>query len=447
MESKSNEKWHLSWEGKVYGPFDFEEIISMAAKGQFDPHISYVWKPGFEGWKPCMELEVFRVMVLNPPPPPPPVQLSEPPGIPTTESESPFSKGAASTSGPAIQLEPESPEQLVEWRLEVEDLWAIRAVFNFVDSFSEGLAKVESYGKWGFIDRSGQWVVKPVFNFVDSFSEGLVAVESGGKWGFIDRSGQWVVKPVFDSAWSFSEGLVAVESDGKWGFIDRSGQWVVKPVFDSAWSFSEGLAKVESGGKWGFIMHPRLELQCKTQDSDIIPAEFRRVLELYECRDGYSFFGNLEDWQVKTIRKAFDIENETMVLAFVGVLDAVYDRGIVFTDQYACILTPKGCTRIDYGEWSAKRMDYVRILAKNTQPGSDNGFSMLEFWQLLEGILGIYMKTDTEGVRQQGKTDIREISEDGKDEVLDRVKELIEEFFPKSSKKPRKLFRWNFRVF
>ncbi len=194
-------------------------------------------------------------------------------------------------------------------------------------------------------------------------------------------------------------------------------------------------------------MHPRLELQCKTQDSDIIPAEFRRVLELYECRDGYSFFGNLEDWQVKTIRKAFDIENETMVLAFVGVLDAVYDRGIVFTDRYACILTPKGCTRIDYGEWSAKRMDYVRILAKNTQPGSDNGFSMLEFWQLLEGILGIYMKTDTEGVRQQGKTDIREISEDGKDEVLDRVKELIEEFFPKSSKKPRKLFRWNFRVF
>ena len=379
MESKSNEKWHLSWEGKVYGPFDFEEIISMAAKGQFDPHISYVWKPGFEGWKPCMELEVFRVMVLNPPPPPPPVQLSEPPGIPTTESESPFSKGAASTSGPAIQLEPESPEQLVEWRLEVEDLWAIRAVFNVVDSFSEGLAKVESGGKWGFIDRSGQWVVKPVFDSVDSFSEGL--------------------------------------------------------------------AGVESGGKLGFIMHPLLELRCKTQDSDIIPAEFRRVLELYECRDGYSFFGNLEDWQVKTIRKAFDIENETMVLAFVGVLDAVYDRGIVFTDQYACILTPKGCTRIDYGEWSAKRMDYVRILAKNTQPGSDNGFSMLEFWQLLEGILGIYMKTDTEGVRQQGKTDIREISEDGKDEVLDRVKELIEEFFPKSSKKPRKLFRWNFRVF
>jgi len=67
MESKSNEKWHLSWEGKVYGPFDFEEIISMAAKGQFDPHISYVWKPGFEGWKPCMELEAFRVIVFNPP--------------------------------------------------------------------------------------------------------------------------------------------------------------------------------------------------------------------------------------------------------------------------------------------------------------------------------------------------------------------------------------------
>ena len=63
----------------------------------------------------------------------------------------------------------------------------------------------------------------------------------------------------------------------------------------------------------------------------------------------------------------------------------------------------------------------MRILAKirNQVPITVSNVEFNGCWKSL----GIYMKTDTEGVRQQGKR-IYEKSEDGKDEVLDRVKEL-----------------------
>ena len=43
--------------GKTYGPFGIEVIKTMVSIGEFDPSLSYAWKPGFEGWKSCGELE------------------------------------------------------------------------------------------------------------------------------------------------------------------------------------------------------------------------------------------------------------------------------------------------------------------------------------------------------------------------------------------------------
>src|SRR3990170_1437960 len=77
------------------------------------------------------------------------------------------------------------------------------------------LFPIEQNGKWGFIDKTGKYVINPQFDYVFSFSEGLARVRLGGKWGFIDKTGKYVINPQFDGADSFSEGLARVMLGGK----------------------------------------------------------------------------------------------------------------------------------------------------------------------------------------------------------------------------------------
>ena len=68
------------------------------------------------------------------------------------------------------------------------------------------------------------------------FSDGLARVELDGKWGFIDKSGKEVIPCVYDYAWGFSDGLAVVELNGKWGFIDKAGKQLVPCVYDNVYA-------------------------------------------------------------------------------------------------------------------------------------------------------------------------------------------------------------------
>ncbi|RLI97118.1 MAG: hypothetical protein DRO96_01495 [Candidatus Aenigmatarchaeota archaeon] len=67
---------------------------------------------------------------------------------------------------------------------------------------------------------------KDNYDFVDSFSERLARVEKNGKWGFIDKKGKVVIPLEYDDAGSFSEGLAWVKKNRKLGFVDKKGNVV-----------------------------------------------------------------------------------------------------------------------------------------------------------------------------------------------------------------------------
>jgi hypothetical protein len=124
----------------------------------------------------------------------------------------------------------------------------IAAKFDEGGRFSEGLARVLIEGKWGYINKTGSLVIQPVFEWACTFSEGRALVKTGEKWGYINRKGKVVISPSFDEAWSFSEGLAAVQilkEKYKTGYIDRRGKWVLRPIYDGGTSFHEGVAIVD----------------------------------------------------------------------------------------------------------------------------------------------------------------------------------------------------------
>ena len=125
--------------------------------------------------------------------------------------------------------------------------------YQFVYPFSEGLAKVEADGRFGYIDKEGKEVVSPKYEDAEDFREGLAAVKADGRYGYIDKEGKEVVSPKYGYARNFSEGLAIVKADGKYGYIDKEGKEVVSPKYKWAIDFSEGLAMVEVDGKYGYI--------------------------------------------------------------------------------------------------------------------------------------------------------------------------------------------------
>ncbi len=259
-ENNGNIQWHLSWGGQTYGPFDLETIRGKAASGELDLKLSHAWRPGYEGWKPCLEVgELAALQSLVAPPPPPPVSPPPPPGIGKVLSTGTVGGGdeeQKAEAGAGRDPEPfPAAGQEDRWTKGLEPSWAIPLTFDYghISGFSEGVAIVEDCGKYGIIDGKGEWVVRPTFDEARNFSEGLARVKLGGKLGYIDGKGSWIVRPTFEEAWHFYGGLAAVKLDGKWGFIDRKGEWVVRPTFDKAGSFFEGLGAVELDGKWGFI--------------------------------------------------------------------------------------------------------------------------------------------------------------------------------------------------
>jgi uncharacterized lipoprotein YddW (UPF0748 family) len=97
-------------------------------------------------------------------------------------------------------------------------------------------------------------VIQPQFEQADEFSEGLARVKTGDKWGYIDTKGKFAIQPQLDEANSFSEGLAlvrnylsvgssSVESSGETPTEIR-GVWlanVASKVFNSRQNIAEAM--------------------------------------------------------------------------------------------------------------------------------------------------------------------------------------------------------------
>ena len=94
------------------------------------------------------------------------------------------------------------------------------------------------------------------YDDIDCLSDGLARIERDGKYGFIDNTGQVVIPPKYDLAWDFSEGLARVSQNGKAGFIDNTGKVVIPLKYDKADSFYNGVAGVLDRSTGEAFYHP-----------------------------------------------------------------------------------------------------------------------------------------------------------------------------------------------
>lgn len=98
----------------------------------------------------------------------------------------------------------ETPEETEAWKRN-EELG--RGLFLIEKSnehrYSSALTPKEKSKKWGFANGQGKMVIKARYDKVEPFSEGLALVMKDGKYGFINESGDLVIEMKYDDATSF----------------------------------------------------------------------------------------------------------------------------------------------------------------------------------------------------------------------------------------------------
>lgn len=135
------------------------------------------------------------------------------------------------------------------------------------------LLPAKKYGRWGFIDRSGQWIIQAEYEEARHFSEGLAAAKYYGSWGFIDINGDWKIAAEYEDVKPFHEGLACAMKNRRWGFIDHDGAWHFEPNMRAVSSFSDGKAIIKKDGGFVFI---------NTNGDRIIKNSFDRALPFAE---------------------------------------------------------------------------------------------------------------------------------------------------------------------
>lgn len=96
--------------------------------------------------------------------------------------------------------------------------------------FKNGIARIKSNNKFGFVDTANKIVIPIVFDDLSDFNKGLARAKYNSKWGFIDSKGKFVVQPQYNEVSEFDEhNLARVVIKDKWGIIDRTGK-IILPI-------------------------------------------------------------------------------------------------------------------------------------------------------------------------------------------------------------------------
>ena len=184
------------------------------------------------------------------------------------------------------------------------------AIYDNIEGYCNGLARVYRDGKWGFIDESGAEIILCEYDQAGDFNDGIAGVRKGDKWGIINNSGQIVFPFELDfCCWSV-QGYAVINIAGKSGVIDASGKIVIPCEYDKirpdTWN---KFNSTESPFKWGeYIDEDTGERMCSSQSEQPWDYDFYSyfLVEKHGAWGAYNLEGEMILPYIYTNFKSFD---------------------------------------------------------------------------------------------------------------------------------------------
>jgi hypothetical protein len=123
----------------------------------------------------------------------------------------------------------------------------VNSFYDDVRKFCNGLAAVQLYGKWGYINKKGVLKIPFIYDEVRNFNDFVTGVELEGVWFLIDRNGERVSDNEYLFIGEFDNTLVNVKPyTGGWIYIDNNEQTKSPKNYYNAMSFKNSIAAVSN---------------------------------------------------------------------------------------------------------------------------------------------------------------------------------------------------------
>jgi hypothetical protein len=255
-----------------------------------------------------------------------------------------------------------------------------RVYYESIDDFKEGMARVVSDEKVGFIDKSGRLRIPMIYDDAVAFEDNVSVVEVDGHFGLIDRWGEYVLAPkfddlgvpacnqvptvkdgvagfepirsakridlAFDETSGFKEDIAIVRYQGNYGAIDSLGNWTIPALYDWVAEAVQGVSRIKKGDFYGLMAHG---------EGEIMPISYQAIGSLKENRrlvakDG--LFGYVDKTGELVIPMAFDFNASSLRFSEFSSGTAVVSKGELYgiiDSSGVFILEPK-YTRLLHNE-------------------------------------------------------------------------------------------------
>ncbi|MCH2042722.1 MAG: WG repeat-containing protein [Saprospiraceae bacterium] len=98
--------------------------------------------------------------------------------------------------------------------------------FEKAYAFNNGVAPVQTKGKWGIVNNKGMIILTPKYNRIDPYENGAARVLINSLRGVATTKGEVIIPADYEYVSFVGEGLFRVERGDAIGYLDMNGAWV-----------------------------------------------------------------------------------------------------------------------------------------------------------------------------------------------------------------------------
>lgn len=158
--------------------------------------------------------------------------------------------------------------------------------YDWVGSFSNGLAPAVKEGKLGYINKDGEEIIYTQYDYGSYFKDGTALVVKAEKYGIINTEGEIIIPLEYDDLYNLSGDETTAKKDDDWFILNKADEVLIEfgNKYRTLGKIVDGMILMsvfneeQENYKYGYLEFDRTSLSCIEK----IPAQYHNADDFSE---------------------------------------------------------------------------------------------------------------------------------------------------------------------